>query len=225
MPVIATFLDIDSLRQALVASGTQVGISFAFPAMIVDLWTFVSLPAQGSGIYISPTVIALPIIILIQSALAAGYLGSIHEDARTGQYQFRRNVQRYFVPFLKYTALLWLGFVVIIVVGVALPLLVLLFIPVFLVLSYLFYTTPYLLVVADMRVIDALRESYEFAVAGGAYFAYGVRYFVFVAALSIIGTGIAANFGILGVILGTVLAAPVAVTLNAATMQFVESIT
>lgn len=48
------------------------------------------------------------------------------------------------------------------------------------------------------------------------------RYLGFVAALSIVGTGIAVTLGIIGVLVGTVLIAPVAVTLNAATMRFIE---
>ena len=98
-------------------------------------------------------------------------------------------------------------------------------VPAFLVLSYLFYATPYLLVVADAPVGEALGRSYEWALAGGPYFAYGVAYLLFVAAVSAAGTVVVVNLGAVGILLGAVASAPVALALTFATTEFVAEMT
>ena len=77
-------------------------------------------------------------------------------------------------------------------------------------LSYLFYATPYLLVVADASVGEALGWSYEWALAGGSYFTYGAAYLLAVAAASLVGTAVVVNLGALGIGLGAIVSAPVA---------------
>lgn len=221
IPAVSSLLAIDNVRRVLSFHGYHFGVTFRFPSALPDLWTFVSLPSQGSGIHVSPTLFVLPVLILARAVLVAGLLGSVHEILRTGRYDFAGNVRRYFVPVVGFVALVRaVELVAFTFVAAVLPL-ALALLPVFFVLSYLFYATPYLLVVADLSVGEALGRSYEWAVSGGPYFSYGAGYLLFVAVVSLVGTVLVVNSGAVGVLVGTLASAPVALALAFATTEFV----
>lgn len=225
VPLVAGLLDVDNVRRVLAfRDGVHFGVAFRFPSALPDLWSFVSVPNLGSGFHVSPALYLLPVLIPIQAALVAGLLGSVREILLTGGYDFSRNVRRYFAPVLVFVALVRLvglaAFSVAAVVPVA-PLLLLVLFPAFVVLSYLFYATPYLLVVADASVGEALSRSYAWAMAGGPYFSYGAGYLLFGAAVSVVATAVVVNLGALGVLVGVFATAPVALALTFATTEFV----
>jgi hypothetical protein len=224
VPVVSSLLAVDNVRRVLEHRGAHFGLTFRFPTALPDLWTFVSVPNQGPGVHVSPSVFLLPVLIVVQSVLVPGLLGSVHEILQTGEYDFPANAKRYFAPVLVYEALVGVVSFTAFGVAVATGPLVLLLVPAFLVLSYLFYATPYLLIVADDSVGEALGRSYEWALAGGPYFAYGVGYLLFVAVLSVFGTAVVVNLGAVGVLLGAAVSAPVGLALTFATTGFVADL-
>ncbi|NIQ04307.1 MAG: hypothetical protein GWO20_00810, partial [Candidatus Korarchaeota archaeon] len=76
--------------------GLHVGVKFSFPVAIIDLWNFVAppsgeVPSPFSLVPITnvPSFAVYSIaFIFIQSALAAGYLGSLNEYVDEGEFHF-----------------------------------------------------------------------------------------------------------------------------------------
>ncbi len=224
VPLLSSLLAPENVRRVLAAEDLNFGIAFRFPAALPDLWSFVSLPSQPAGVHVSPTVWLLPVVIPLHAALVAGLVGSASQAIRTGRYDFSQNVRRHFVPVLVFVALVRaVGFGAVTLTALAPPF-VLLTVPLFLLLSYLFYATPYLLVVADDSVGDALARSYDWAVAGGPYLSYAGGYLLTVAAVSAFVSAFVVNLGVVGIGVGAVVTAPVALALTFATTEFVADL-
>ena len=224
VPLLSSLLAPENVRRVLAADGLNFGIAFRFPAALPDLWSFVSLPNQPAGVHVSPTLWLLPVVIPVHAALVAGLLGSVREAIRTGRYDFVGNVRQYFVPVLVFVALVRVvGFGAVALAAVAPPL-VLLAVPLFLLLSYVFYATPYLLVVADDSVSDALARSWNWAAEGGPYFAYAGGYLLAVVAVSVLVSAFVVNLGVVGIGVGAMVTAPVALALTFATTEFVADV-
>lgn len=224
VPLFTSLLAFDNIERA--AAGGEfdfhAGVAFSFPNAVVDLWTFVSLPAGEPGVRVAEPLWLLLVVFAVQSALTAGYLGSIHRRLDGERIDFLGDVGRYFPRILAYQALAWGVTLLALFVGILTGPFVLLLFPAALVLNYLFFAAPYLIVVRDASVGTAIRESYEWAIDGGGYFAYAVRHLAAVAAVSIPTTLVAVNFGVVGVVLAAVATAPVGLTLSAATTLFVR---
>ena len=225
IPVLSSVANVDGVRRALASDGVHFGLAFRFPPALADLWTFVSLPSQGPGIHVTPALRYLPVLVVVQSVLVAGYLGSVGDVLSTGEYDFARNVKRYFLRVLAYETLVWLPGIAVFGLGLAAGPLALVALPAYFVLGYLFYATPYLFVVADASLGEALGRSYGLALAGGPYFSYAVGYLLFVVGVSVFATPVAVNLGMVGVVVGTALAAPVALAATFATTEFVAELT
>jgi len=228
VPFVSVFLDVTNIVRVVSFRGGHAGITFRFPAAVVDYWTFASVPNPPDGVHVTGTLLFVPVAILLKAALAAGYLGSIAEATETGRYDFAANVKRYVVPFLGYIAIAFLlasGGVVLALLGGpgGAALLVVLLVPVFLIFGYLFYAAPYLIVLRDAGLVAALEGSYAYAIAGGLYAAFAIRYFVAVLVLSVVGTAFV-NLGAVGVVVGALLAAPVGLVFNVAVMDFVRDL-
>ncbi|WP_458189934.1 hypothetical protein [Haladaptatus sp. NG-WS-4] len=219
VPLFATFLHVDNVRKVMAAPGFHFGVAFRFPTSIPTFWTFVSVPNPDSGVFVSPTLFFAPIFVVVESALAAGYLGSVRDGVETGTFDFVTNVRAYFRPLLGYTVLVWLVQLLAFALGLLFFPLLLVALVAMLVLAYWFYGVPYLVVVADLSLDAALRRSFELATTDSAYFEYGTRYLLFVLAVSLVGT-LFVNLGVVGVVLGAVFAAPLALALTVATVSF-----
>jgi len=221
VPLVSSLTSVGDVERALAAPGWHAGIALGLPVAPPDLWSFVSLPSREPGLHVSPTLPVLPLLVAMQAALVAGLLGSVHQLLSTGSYDFARNVRRYFVRVLGYELLVWaVGLAAVGIGAIALPLAVLA-IPGYFVLAYLFYAAPYLLVVEDLGVADALARSYGWASTGGPYLSYAVGYAVFTAIVSVVATVVAVNAGPFGVLVGALATAPVALALTVATTGFV----
>lgn len=225
VPIVTAFLSIDNISKVLAFHGRNVGVKlFGLPTNVVDIWTFVNVPnTTESGVHLATPIWAIALVAVVQSALLAGYLGSIRDALATGSYRFGESVRRYFVPLLLYSlavfalslglllAFLNLAFVVVVVV-------------VLLAIKYLFYATPYVLVLRECDLAEAARVSYGLAVGGGAYARYAVVFSLFATAVSVLGTLVVVNLGLAGIVVGAVAAAPLGLALNVATMRFVADI-
>ncbi|UPV74106.1 hypothetical protein M0R89_16395 [Halorussus limi] len=224
VPLLSSLLAVDNVRRVRSAEGVNIGVSLPFPAALPDLWTFVNVPSPGPGVHFSPTIALLPVQILLQAALVAGLVGSVAEVLRTGRYDFAANARRYFAPMLGFVALVRAVTLALAGPVVAAPLLIVFLIPAFLVLKYLFYATTYLVAVNDDSLADALTRSYRLATAGGPYLSYGAGYLLFAAAVSLVTSAFVVNLGLLGVAVGAVATAPVALALTFATTEFVADL-
>jgi hypothetical protein len=226
VPFLSTFLGVSEMVRVLSFRGSHVGITFPFPAALVDLWTFVSVPNTG-GIDGGAAFVVVATVLPIKAGLVAGYLGSIAEEFEVGRHDFSTNVTRYFLPMLGYVAVVLLfgsGSILPVLFagppgagGVAIVLFALV-----LLVSYLFYATPYLVVLRDDGLVEAIRGSYAYAIKGEEYAAFGITYLLTATVLSTVGTTLTVNFGAVGILLGAVLAAPVGLAFNAAVMSFVR---
>jgi len=220
VPALVTLLSFGNVRRALSPGGFHVGVSLSFPAPIADLWTFADVGVAAGGGFGVQSLLALLLGIVVEGSLAAGYLGSIDDHLADRQFDFGANLQQYAVRMVLFNAL-WL----LVTVGLALlflsispALLVVLGLPLILLLSYLLYGTPYLLVIRDEPLSVALDRSLTYAQRGGPYFRYGVGYFGGVAVASVFASIVVANFGPLGLVLGVAAAGTVGFALNVATM-------
>lgn len=224
VPLVSSLLAVDNARRVLASERLHFGLAFRFPAALPDLWTFVSLPGREAGVHVSPALAALPVLILVRAALVAGLVGSVHDLLRTGEYDFAANVRRYFAPVVVYEVVVHVAGLAAVAVGIAAFPLAFLLLPAFIVASYLFYAAPYVLVVADCGVADALGRSYAWATDGGPYLAFGAGYLLFVTATSVVATAFVVNLGALGVVVGALASAPVALALTFATTEFVADL-
>lgn len=226
VPLVSSLLQFEKFQRVLGFHGGHVGVNFRFPAAVADLWTLVSLPNQGGGVHVTGPLLLLPVLVVVQAALAAGYLGSIRSMLAGDRYAFADCVGRYFLPFLGYSALTFgLGLVSVGFAAAggrgAAALVLVVGLPAHLLLAYLFYATPYLVVVRDSGLLDALAESYRLALAGGPYAAFAGGYLVATAGISLVATAVVVNLGPVGLLLGLVGGPLVGLTLTVATMQFV----
>lgn len=223
VPLATALLAVENIQRVATFRGMHVGLSFPTPSSVVDVWTFVSVPQTGVSGPSAVPLVALPVYVLVRGLLAAGYLGSIHDALRGRELAFAANVRQYAVPMVG-LELLQLGAVLALVPLAELS--VVLVVPAglgLLVAGYLFYGAPYLVAGADEGVVDALAHSYRLATDAGAYARFFGGLLVAGAALSALVTAVVVNLGLVGVLLGAVLAAPLGVAVNAAAMVVVAA--
>ena len=86
--------------------------------------------------------------------------------------------------------------------------------------AYLFYGTPYLLVLRDTDLLDAARGSYSLATAGGPYLAYTAGFALFVLLVSPVATAVVVNVPAVGLPVGVLVGGVLGLAANFATMRF-----
>ncbi|MDS0220158.1 hypothetical protein NDI54_02210 [Haloarcula sp. S1AR25-5A] len=239
VPILLAVMQTDSIRQILTYDGAHIGIKFGVPASVVTIWQFVSLP--GNGVTANPGLplsapfasLVIPGAILLRAGLSAGYFGTIAADLLGRHEGFAMSVLTYFVPFLVITALPY-----VVLVPLALGLFgfgslggggamvgaVLLLIPAFIAAGYLFWATPYLIVLRRTGVVAAARRSYKLAVNGGAYLSYTIGYLALVLLVSAVATAVVVNIPVIGIPFGILVGGFLGLTLNITTMRFVADI-
>ena len=244
VPVALSLLDVDKIRSVLAFEGFHVGLKIGIPAPGADLWSLVDPPdtdavtgttyhwtaaadgaagANGSAASESFALVAgvALVTLLVEAVLVAGYLGSIRGYLATGSYGFAANVGRYVGRMVGLYLLAFGAFLAMLPLALAAPVLILLAIPVALALFYLLWAAPYLIVVRDCSVRDALVGSYRLAAAGGPYLAFTLTYLLAVLVASIPASLIVANGGAVGLAVGLVAVGPVGMALNVAVVDFV----
>lgn len=178
VPVIATLLAYEKLVKTA-AAGPGGGMKFPIPAALPDLWTFVSVPNTGVSVELGVPLLLAPGFIVLQSALTAGYVGSIDAALEAERPNFTDHVAAHTLPVLGVQlvmfALTVASFGFALVGGMALAPVSVLF---GLVVGYLLWAAPILAVVRGRGVGDALVASTTHALNGGRYAAFTVGYFV-----------------------------------------------
>lgn len=234
VPLVTALMATEKIQRIATFQGGHFGLRLGLPVSVVNVWQFVSVPNESVSIGVPlpealPLVlVALPIGIVVQAALSAGYFGGLASALETGSFEFGASVRRHFVPFLVYTLVPMVVVAPAAVLGLAdsrlLFPVILLLVVAFIVAAYLFYATPYLVVLRETDIVSALRTSYDLATEGGPYFRYAAGYAGFVLAVSAVATAVVVNLGLVGVAVGVVAGAPIGLACNAATMRFVADI-
>lgn len=240
VPALFALVDANKLRSVLAFDGVHVGFKLGAPISVVTLWQFVSVPQTGvnvdTGLPISALPVAVatvPALLVAQAGLAAGYFGSIADALDAGEFRFFENVASYFLPFLLLTVLpfaVLLPFALGVVgagsagVPVGIAAVVVVAVPLYLGVVYLFYATPYLVVLRDDGLLEAARGSYGLAVQGGPYLAYFAGFAAFVLLVSPLATVAVVTIPVLGLVVGVLGGSLLGLASNVATMRFLADV-
>ncbi|MGQ4557509.1 hypothetical protein [Halobellus sp. GM3] len=242
VPILFALLDTNKITAITTFDGGHIGFKLGLPLSVITVWQFVSVPNSGVSvntglpIELLPFVfLTVPLLVIAQAAIQAGYFGSLSNALDDEPYAFLLNSRTYFLSFLVLTAIPYLVLVPL-AVGVfgvgsltgslsgAALLLILPALGIFLIVAYLFYGTPYLIVLRDGRLVDAARASYALAIEGGPYLTYAIGFSLFVFVVSPVATGIVVNVPALGLLVGILAGGFIGLGLNFATMQFFADI-
>jgi len=216
VPFVASLASVSKVEQALSAGGG--GVTFPFPSGLPTLWTYVSLPGvTGPGVATGANPAALltvlPLFVvgfLVISALEAGFLGAL--DGRTGDdgRGFVAGVAQFGLR-LAGVNLVRLAVVLAALPFVVVPPLILFALVIVVVLGYLTYGLPFVVVTQDMGVVAALERTVGHATDGGSYAAFGFGHLVAGAVASLGLSVLARNGGLPGIVVGAAVVAVPAV--------------
>ncbi|MEF8829707.1 MAG: hypothetical protein V5A49_11770, partial [Haloarcula sp.] len=162
-----------------------------------------------------------------------GYFGAIAARLVGRDDDFAASVRTYFLPFLAVTVLPYL-FIAPFALGAvgaggfgggsAVLGVIVVLVPLLLAVGYLFWATPYLIVLRETGLLVAARGSYELAVDGGPYLAYTVGYLGLVVLVSAVATAVVVNVPAVGLPVGIIGGGFLGLALNVTTMRFVADV-
>lgn len=242
VPILFALFNTNKLLAILRFEGGHIGFRLGLPVSVITIWEFVSVPTSGVNVNtglpvesLPVAVVTVPVLLLIQAVLTAGYFGSIRNILYGEPYAFASNCRRYFIPFLIITSVPTLLLLPLAagVVGTSVlsggfggTSLVILLIGVvgFVILGYLFYPVPYLIVLQQTGVVAAARRSYTLATQSGPYFAYTAGFGLFVLGVSPFATVLVVNIPVIGLLIGIIGGGILGLTANIMTMRFVSDI-
>lgn len=217
---------------------TRFSVTFPTPHSVISLWSFVNAPTEtGSGINSSDLpllvgvgfgvlfVVLLAAYVVFVGLILAGYLGSINEGVVSGSFDFVGNVRRYARPLVTYEALsilVLLGFVGGLVwIPALFPVVAIALFGV----AYLTYLTPYLVVVTDVGLVEAIKRSVGLTTrqfeAGLAF----VGFLVLGAIVSVPLSTLAYGNGVVGGLLAAALTAPIGLFASVVFVTFTRYLT
>lgn len=207
--------------------GTGAGSGISTDVTIETPLETIVVPVDGVG---SETIawigLALLVYAVLSAVLAAGYLGGMDRRLRGEPAAIRHCLVRYTPRLLLYHLVVFGAFLAVVPVLLLVsvdPRLFLLALPLVLVLGYLFYAAPFLLVVADIGVLEAFRRSYGYALEGGAYFWFALGHVVAAAVVSAVLSALVSAGGP-GVVLALVVVVPFSLVLTAATVSLCQEL-
>jgi hypothetical protein len=218
VPLLGSLLSVSKVAAFAMPQGGG-GVKFPLPTGLPTLWTFTSTSGTGGGVTVGPpglsSVVGLGLFVVgffVTAALEAGFLGRLAGVAagRNGA----------FVD----AAIEYLGRIVVVKVvlavvtfAVAIPLFFFppLAVALALVVGYLLYGAPFVIVVEDLGVVAAIRRSVSLALSGGPYFAYATGYLAVGTVGSFVLTAVVFNLGLVGVVVGAGLVSVPALFLTA----------
>jgi hypothetical protein len=237
VPFALSLLHVGNFRRVLSHRGGYVGVRFPFPSPVGDLWLFVNPPGgagsvgpslqtltSGDGGLLVAVLFGLVVSVGIESVLTAGYVGSIQQYRRKSTYDFVDNVERYWLSYLVLLALPFAVVVLSLPVVRAVPGFTLFVAVGMLVGLYLFWGAWFLVPVADVGAVEALRRSYRLAVSEDAYMHWTLLHLLIAAPLSLVLTALATAGGVVRVMIALVVALPVGFGLTVVSLQVIEGL-
>ncbi|MFB6205863.1 MAG: hypothetical protein ABEJ05_04970 [Haloglomus sp.] len=243
VPFVVGLLSVDQLERAA-RSDVTVQVNFGLPTPVAGLWTFLNAPANGISVFgysatavrdepvlLGGSVLVAAGTLLVVGLLGAVYLGAI-DDALAGRpTDHLDNLRRYAPITVAFAGLQFLGIVAFVFVAVAFAGIgvltggsALAVVPVFLASLVGFYLlTPgvYAGVAADLDPRPAFARGVRVAL-DAEYLVFALGFALAVAVCSVPVSALGFSAGLPGLVLAAVLAAPVGLALNAATMAFVR---
>jgi hypothetical protein len=242
VPILFALFNTNKLLAILRFDGGHIGFKFGLPVSVVTIWQFVSVPNSGVNVntglpieFLPVAIVTVPLLLVVQAVLTAGYFGSIRNILYGESYAFVSNCKRYFIPFLLITSiptllLLPLAAGVIgtsaVTGGFGGTTLVILLVALigFVILGYLFYPVPYLIVLHQTGVVVAARRSYALATQSGPYVAYTAGFALFILGVSPIATALVVNIPVIGLPIGIIGGGILGLAVNIMTMRFLADI-
>lgn len=236
VPLAVSLLRVNNLRAVLTHRGGYVGLRFPLPSPVGDLWLFVNPPGGVGGVgpslsttgggpgLVVAVLVGLVVAVGLESVLTAGYLGSIQQYRRERTYDFAGNVGRYWQSYLVLFALPFAVVVLSLPIVRAVPGFILFVVIGFLVGLYLFWGAWFLVPVADVGALEALRRSYHLAVSEDAYMRWTLLHLLIATPLSLILTSLVTAGGLLGVIVTLPVALPVGFGLTVVSLRVIEGL-
>jgi hypothetical protein len=208
VPVALTLFAFGKVLAAADRSSVSFNVKFSFPADVATLWTVVDPPAQGIAVHSPTPLLFVPVFLVVEAAVVAGYLGGIRDAHWERDPDFVAAIGDYWLSILGIRAvqfLLFGGLAIALFAGGA-GAAVLVGAPVLFVLGYLLWGAPYLVVLRDSDAVTALAESASLALDGG-YFRFSVAYAFAVSVVSVVVSPLVTSAGVVGIFVGAVLVA------------------
>jgi hypothetical protein len=205
------------------AGGLAFGVKFALPADVPTLWTLVDPPAQGVAVSTPVPLVAVPVFLAAEAAVVAGFLGVVRDAYRGDRPDFAAAASDHWVSVLgvrvvQFVVFVGLGAVLVggglfgVVVGT----------PLFVLLGYLLWGAPYLVVLRDSDALTAVAGSAELASVGDRYLWFSVGYALAAAAASLPASLLVSAGGLPGVVVGAAAVAYPALVASAAAAIVVD---
>ncbi|MFB6071472.1 MAG: hypothetical protein ABEJ88_00730 [Halobacterium sp.] len=226
VPVALTLLAFRNVLEAASASGVSLNVKFALPADVATLWTVVDPPTRGVAFQSPVPLLFVPVFLVVEAAVVAGYLGGVRDAYRGRRPDFAAAASDHWLSILGVRVVQFLLFFALVAVLSAggFGVLLLVGFPLVFVLGYLLWGAPYLVVRRDSDAVTALAESATVALNDSRYFGFTVAYVVVAAACSLLLSPVVTGMGLFGVLAGTVVVAyPSLVATAAATIVVDEA--
>lgn len=209
VPLALTLFAFGKVAAAAGGSNVAFNVKLSFPADVTTLWTVVDPPAQGVTLHSPTPLLFVPVFLVVEAAVVAGYLGGIRNAHRDRDPDFLAAVENHWLSILGIRVvqfLLFGGLAVVLLAGDAGALL-LLGLPLLLGLGYLLWAAPYLVVLRGSDALTALAESATLALSDGDYLAFSAAYAFAVAVASVVLSPLVTSSGVFGVLVGAALVA------------------
>jgi hypothetical protein len=227
VPALLTLLAFDNVTTtAASGGGLSFSMKFSLPTAVPTLWTVFDPPTTGVS-FVTPTSLSvLPVYLVVDAVLTAGYLGGIYDAAHDVEPDFAENVSSYALPVLgvRVVEFLTVGAFGFLLVTGGNILLAFLGFPLVLLAGYLLWGAPFLVVARDRGVVDALAESVSLALDGGHYLYFSVVFAVGVAVVSLFVSPVLAAGGFVTIVMMAVVVAYPALIGSAAAMLVVDEV-
>lgn len=223
VPFALTLLAIDNVAQTAAASGLEFSLKLALPTAIPTLWTVFDPPSTGLT-FVTPTSLSvLPVYIVVEAALAAGYLGGIYDAASETTSEFAAAVFEYALPVLvvRVVEFVLVGGLALLALGGGGGVAVLV-LPFLFVVGYLIWGAPFLVVARDAAALDAIAWSASLATNESQYVTFSVGFAVATAVVSLLVSPLLAEGGFAMVVVLAAVAAYPALVASAAAMHVVD---
>lgn len=236
VPVVLSLFSVDKILGVLGLDGFHVGVTLvSFPSPSSGVWQFVNTPQSDAHVGLAASLGVVAAAFVTSAFLLGGYLGSLRRflDAGAAEYDFVGDARAHLAPMA-----VWTGVPSLVTAGVVLvtggfgtvdgssaflPVVLVLFV-LYAVFGYLFYAAPFLVVLRETGIADALRSSYDLALSGGPYASYAVGYLLFALLVSVPMSLFVVNLGVVGLLLGIPVGGRVGLAATTASMRFVADV-
>lgn len=225
VPFALSLLAFQKVGAATDPSPVSINVKFPLPADVATLWTLVDPPTQGVAVQSPVPFLFVPVFLVLEAALVAGFLGGVGDAVRGDPADFAGAAVDHWLSILGVRVV---QFVLFVGIGVALvaagPFGLLVGFPLILLLGYMLWAAPYLVVLRDLDAVSALAASWSLAGEGGRYLSFSLAYLLAGAVASAVLSPLVSSAGILGVVVGAaVVAYPALVASAAATIVVDET--